>query len=172
MKLKLLAASLLLTLTLTAVSCGGDTTPDVTDTSAADTAAVTEVRPMDVPTLAQTLASSCAFSEELTANNAYLKNHLFGFAVDSFVTYAAYVPADITPEEVLVFETKTEDDAAALVEKLNAYVTYQIAQYSDYKPGEVPKLDNPVIATRGCTVVYVISEDNAAAAEVVKGLLG
>ena len=71
-----------------------------------------------------------------------------------------------------MFETKNEEDAGALVEKLNAYVTYQIDQYTDYKPGEVPKLDKPVIAVKGCTVVYVISEDNAAAAEVVKGLLG
>lgn len=173
MKLKLIAAALLLTLTLTVVSCGGDTTTtETTDTTADDTAAVTEVQPMDVPTLAQTLSASCTFSEELMANDAYLKNHLFGFAVDTFVTYAAYVPAGITPEEVLVFETKTEEDAKALVDKLNAYVTYQIAQYSDYAPGQVPKLDNPVIEVKGCTVVYVISEDNAAAAEVVKGLLG
>lgn len=173
MKLKLIAAALLLTLILTVVSCGGDTTTtETTDTTADDTAAVTEVQPMDVPTLAQTLSASCTFSEELMANDAYLKNHLFGFAVDTFVTYAAYVPAGITPEEVLVFETKTEEDAKALVDKLNAYVTYQIAQYSDYASGQVPKLDNPVIEVKGCTVVYVISEDNAAAAEVVKGLLG
>ena len=174
MKLKLTAAALLTAIALTAVSCGGD--PAVTDTTdttgAPDTAAVTEVQPIDVPTLAQTLSSSCAFSEELMANDAYLKNHLYGFAVDSFAAYAAYVPAGITPEEVLVFETKTEDDAKALVDKLNAYVEYQIAQYSDYAPGQVPKLDNPVIAVKGCTVVYVISEDNAAAAEVVKGLIG
>lgn len=174
MKLKLTAAALLTAIALTAVSCGGD--PAVTDTTdttkTSDTAAVTEVQPIDVPTLAQTLASSCAFSEELMLNNAYLENHLYGFGVDNFVSYAAYVPADITPEEVLVFETKNEDDAKALVEKLNAYVTYQIDQYTDYKPGQVPKLDNPVIAVKGCTVVYVISEDNAAAAEVVKGLIG
>ncbi len=173
MKLKLIAAALLLTITLTAVSCGGDpTTTENTDTTAADTAAVTEVQPIDVPTLAATLSTSCAFSEELMANDVYLKNHLYGFAVDNFVSYAAYVPAGITPEEVLVFETKTEDDAKALVDKLNAYVEYQIGQYSDYAPGQVPKLDKPVIKVKGCTVVYVISEDNAAAAEVVDGLIG
>ena len=173
MKLKLTAAALLLALTLTAVSCGGnDPVTENTDTNTADTAAVTEVQPIDVPTLAATLSTSCAFSEELMANNAYLENHLYGFAVDTFVSYAAYVPAGITPEEVLVFETKTEDDAKALQEKLTSYVDYQVAQYSDYAPGQVPKLDNPVIAVKGCTVVYVISEDNAAAAEIVKGLIG
>ena len=91
---------------------------------------------------------------------------------DIFNAYAAYVPAGITPEEVLVFETKTEADAQALQEKLTSYVDYQIAQYSDYAAGQVPKLDKPVIAVKGCTVVYVISEDNAAAAEVVRGQLG
>ena len=135
---------------------------------------MTETQPIDVPTLAQTLAASCAFSEELMANNAYLENHLYGFMTmgDIFNAYAAYVPAGITPEEVLVFETKTEADAQALQEKLTSYVDYQIAQYSDYAPGQVPKLDKPVIAVKGCTVVYVISEDNAAAAEVVRGQLG
>lgn len=173
MKLKLIAAALLLAMTLTAVSCGGDTTTtETTDTASADTAAVTEVQPIDVPTLAQTLATSCTFSEELMENNVYLKNHTYGFAVDSCVSYAAYVPAGITPEEILVFEAKTEDDAAALVNQLNAYVEYLIGEYGDYAPAQVPKLDDPVIAAKGCTVVYVISEDNAAAAEVVKGLLG
>ena len=177
MKLKLTAAALLTAIALTAVSCGGDpAVTDTTDTAAktSDTAAVTEVQPIDVPTLAQTLAASCAFSEVLMLNNAYLENHLFGFMTlsDSFVSYAAYVPAGITPEEVLVFEVKTEGDTAALVDKLNAYVTYQIEQYSDYAAHQVPKLDNPVITVKGCTVVYVISEDNAAAAETVKGLLG
>ncbi len=176
MKLKLIAATLLLTLSLTAVSCGGDTTttenPDTIATG--DTAAVTEVQPIDVPTLAQTLSASCTFSEELMLNNAYLENHLYGFMAmgDIFNAYAAYVPAGITPEEVLVFETKTEADAKALQDKLTSYVDYQVAQYSDYAPGQVPKLDKPVIAVKGCTVVYVISEDNAAAAEVVKGLIG
>ena len=176
MKLKLIAAALLLTLSLTAVSCGGDTTttenPDTTATG--DTAAVTEVQPIDVPTLAQTLATSCTFSEELMLNNAYLENHIYGFMTlgDIFSTYAAYVPASITPEEIFVFETKTEADTAALVDKLKAYVDYQATEYAKYAAGQVPKLDNPVIEVKGCTVVYVISEDNAAAAEVVKGLLG
>lgn len=172
-KLKLTATVLLLTLSLTAVSCGGDGTVTNTTTDSADTAAVTEQQMMDVPTLAQTLADSCTFSEELMANNAYLENHLYGFMAlgDIFNAYTAYVPAGITPEEVLVFETKTEADAATLVEKLNGYVTYQISQYSDYAAGQVPKLDKPVIEVKGCTVVYVISEDNAAAAEVVQGLL-
>ena len=175
MKLKLIATALLLTLTLTAVSCGGDpVTDDTTDVSAANTAAVTEVQPIDVPTLAQTLSTSCAFSEELMLNNVYLENHLYGFMTlgDIYNAYAAYVPAGITPEEVLVFETKTEADAKTLQDKLTSYVDYQISQYSDYAPGQVPKLEKPVIAVKGCTVVYVISEDNAAAAEVVRGLLG
>ena len=172
--MKQITTALLLAAMLTAsmVSCGGDTTTEHPDTTTADTAAVTEVQTIDVPTLAQTLSTSCVFSEELMANNAYLENHLYGFAVDTCASYAAYVPAGITPEEVLVFETKTEDDAKALQEKLTSYVDYQVAQYSDYAPGQVPKLDKPVIAVKGCTVVYVISEDNAAAAETVKGLLG
>lgn len=176
MKLKLSAAVLLLAMTLTAASCGGaPAVTDGTDTAnTADTAAVTETQPMDTPTLAAALASSCTFSEELMANNVYLENHMYGFMLlgDIFTSYAAYVPAGTTPEEIFVFETKTEADTAALVDKLNAYVTYQIEEYSDYAPGQVPKLDKPVIAVKGCTVVYVISEDNAAAGEIVKGLIG
>ncbi|MBR5870475.1 MAG: DUF4358 domain-containing protein [Clostridia bacterium] len=172
MKMKLIAAALLLTMMLSAVSCGGNpATTDTTDT-AADTAAVTEVQPIDVPTLAQTLATSCAFSEELMSNDVYLKNHMYGFGVEDLVAYAAYVPVSITPEEVFVFETKTEDAAKALADKLGDYVAYQISQYSDYAAAQVPKLDKPVIVTKGCVVVYIISEDNAAAAEVVKGLIG
>ena len=178
MKCKLTAAALLLTLMLTAVSCGSDTT-DTTDTTGttgpADTVITTEAEePLDLQTLAKTLSEACTFSEALAQNDAYLQNHLYGFMSlsEQITSCTAYVPSGITPEEILVFEMKSADDTAALTTMLNSYVSYQISQYSDYAPAQVPKLEDPVILTHDNMVVYIISEDNSAAASTAKNLLG
>ena len=171
-------AALLLTAVLCFLpSCGGDdSTAAGTDngTATVDTEAQTEAVTLSAPELAAELASSCTFSEELTQNDIYLANHPFGFAAltESRLYYTAYVPAGIIPEEVFVFETATSDDTQAVVDKLNAYVEYQISEYSRYAAGQVPKLDDPVILTKDNLVVYVVSADNAGAKETAKGLLG
>ncbi len=148
------------------------TVPDGTETG---TMAVTEaVFSMTGPQLASYLAESCTFSEALTQNDVYLANHAFGFGAltDKLDSYTAYVPSGIIPEEVFVFDVKAAEDVQSIVDKLNAYVSYQAGEYAEYAAGEVPKLDDPVIAVKDDLVVYVISADNAAAADTVKNILG
>ncbi|MBQ7982407.1 MAG: DUF4358 domain-containing protein [Clostridia bacterium] len=171
-------AALLLALGITlcsAVSCGGTTGTDTdTQTVTGTDTAVTEAVLPDIRTIAETLSAECSFSEPLTQNDAYLKNHLFGFMAlsEQLTDYTAYIPVGVTPEEILVFEAATEADTAAITDKLNAYVAYQISQYSDYAASQVPKLDDPVIVVAGTTVIYVIAEDNGAAADAVSALIG
>ncbi|MBO5648638.1 MAG: DUF4358 domain-containing protein [Clostridia bacterium] len=175
MKRTLTSAALLLAMMLFAVSCTDTPTQNPDDSTSTDTStSITERVPLELGVLARALADTCTFSEPLTQNDAYLKNHLYGFSAqaDNMVACTAYVPAGITPEEVLVFEMKTADAANTIADMLRGYVTYQETQYGSYKPEEVPKLDDAVIVVDGTFVVYVVSTDNAAANKTVSDLLG
>ena len=128
----------------------------------------------DMASVAAYLAENCAFSETLTQNVPYLKNHAFGFSAfeDKLISYTAYVPAGIISEEIFLFELADEADASSLIEKLEAYASYQISQYSDYAAQEVPKLEDAVIVQKGNFVIYVVCSDNSAAADVIDGAFG
>ncbi len=158
-------------------ACNADTVGDhgtaSTDTqrnAVTDTADTTPA--MTAAEMASHLAEVCAFSETLSENNAYLENHLFGFGalVAEMESYSAFVPAGITPEEVFVFVCKDAASVDRAVLRLGEYVAYQISEYGDYAEQEVPKLDEPVIRAEGNVVVYVVSEDNAAAADLVSAM--
>ena len=110
--------------------------------------------------------ASCSGSKETTADAQTTKAPETTTAPETTDTTAPETTE--APKSTVALETI----AKALADKLGDYVAYQISQYSDYAAAQVPKLDKPVIVTKGCVVVYVISEDNAAAAEVVKGLIG
>ena len=157
-------------------SCNGNPTPDHPDTGG-HTEMITDTAepaaPLSVGELADQIAAGCTFSEELSRNDVYLDTHPFGFSAlkEQLVSYAAYVPSGIIPEEVFVFEAVSTDDTAAIADKLRAYVAYQAEEYAKYAASQVPKLDDPVIVTHDTIVVYVISTDNAAAQTVVNEIL-
>lgn len=169
--LAILCAGLLFT------ACNNVDTPVDTSKTTDGTEAVTEPStPVVLPTaaeLANTVASLCTFTEELMPNQNYLAHHLFDFASlsDRYTDCAAYVPVGITPQEVLVFIATDDESAKILCDKLEAYVDYQASEYGDYKPSEVPKLDGTVIEREGTVVVYVVSNNNDAAADVVENVL-
>ncbi len=170
-----IAAAVLASLALCA--CADDTVPagTVPDGTGSASAVVTEetLPAMTAPELAAHLAATCTFTEALSQNDAYLANHAFGFGAlaEKLNSYTAYVPAGIIPEEVFVFDVKDTVDVQTIVDRLQAYVAYQTGEYESYAESEVPKLKDPIIVADGNLVVYVISADNAAAAEVVKTVL-
>ena len=126
---------------------------------------------LDVAAIASKLAQECSFSEELAENSPYLASKFRSLA-EGTESCAAYVPTGITPEEVFVFEMKTEEDALQAKTVLESYVSRQKSDYADYAPLQVPKLENPVILISGKFVVYVVSEDNSSAETVAKAALG
>ncbi len=158
----------------TLCGCKNDTDIPRESVSAMESTAMTEeTTVMDIYEVAKTLANTCSFSSELVENKAYLETHMFNFMEqkDCYVGYTAYVPAEITPEEIMVFEVKTDEDVGAVTTKLNAYVAYQREEYGRYLASAVPKLDDPVILVKDKTIIYIISMDNAAAKEATEALL-
>ncbi|MBO4229067.1 MAG: DUF4358 domain-containing protein [Clostridia bacterium] len=170
-KISALIPFLLLILVLSLVSCGSPS--GATQPGASQTGPSSDSEPvvLDIAAVAARLASECSFSEELTENSAYLSAKFRSLA-EQTESCVAYVPTGITPEEVFVFEMKSEEDTAQVKSVLESYVSRQKSDYADYAPLQVPKLENPVILTSGKVVVFVVSVDNEAAESVAKSVLG
>lgn len=167
-----LSALLLASAVLLLPACSNGAAPQGSDTQAVTSAVTEERKQLSIGEIAQSLSATCSFSEPLSQNDLYLANHAFGFSAlgDQLKAYTAYVPSGITPEEIFVFEAADDAGVKAIVDKLHAYVDYQASEYERYAPGQVAKLDSPVIVTHGKLVIYVISKDNAAALDAVNAL--
>lgn len=77
---------------------------------------------------------------------------------------AVYIDASrATAECVCIFTAKDGDSLAAVQAALSDYCKAQLEQYRDYRPDEVPKLENALMKTRGMQTVLIVVPDAAAA---------
>lgn len=78
---------------------------------------------------------------------------------------AVYIDASrATAECVCVFTAKDGESLAAVQAALSDYCQTQLEQYRDYRPDEVPKLENALkMKTRGMQTVLAVVPDPAAA---------
>jgi len=73
---------------------------------------------------------------------------------------------------VLVFAGDNADERGEKAEKacqaLEDYVQNQIDSNADYRPNEIPKLENALIEGRGNRIVLVVAEDVEQAKELLE----
>ena len=175
---KACAAGLLLFLLLGTqgilTSCGEESIPTGAEGQTTDLVSTGEntdeiLSAPDVAEIGKTLSETCVFSEPLSENAGYLIAK-FPELSDILVSYTAYVPVGVTPEEIFVFETVREDDTEKVTASLSAYVEQQVYDYGRYKESALPLLEDPVIYVDGTLVVYVISGDHDTAEAAVASL--
>lgn len=114
------------------------------------------------------IVDSGAFSDELDELDLDTACAVYGLdrqqVTDGFVRRSA----GATCEEAAVLIFDSEDHAKAAAETLSGYVQDQIDQNRDYRPAEVPKLENKWLEQRGSTVLLVVANDLKAAQDAVK----
>ena len=124
----------------------------------------------------QMLAEAGVFSEELEELDADTAFALYlladcGLTLEDLTAAAVLRSAGATCEEmaVLYFDV---DDWDEKVEKaaqaLEDYVQRQIASNVNYRPDEIPKLENALVEARGNRVVMVIANDVEKAKELLE----
>ena len=67
---------------------------------------------------------------------------------------------------MLIFDS--EDSASSARDALEDYVQNQIDENSDYRPAEIPKLENARINQREETILFVVANDMEAAQTAVE----
>lgn len=121
----------------------------------------------------QVEAMAPAFSEELEevdADTAFALYRLadYGLAREDLTACAVLRSAGATCEEGAVLVLAGEDQAKTAEGALKDYVQSQIDANADYRPAEIPKLENAYIARRGETLLLVVANDIDAAKKAVE----
>lgn len=151
---KILHMALALSLALALAACGGKeekyTTGDV-----------------------QAMVDAGAFSEELEeldGDTAFLLYKLADYGLDEgdVKKCAVLRSAGATCEEGAVLVFTSGDKAETAEAALKDYVQSQIDANTDYRPEEIPKLENAYIDRRGESLLLVVASDLDAAKEALK----
>lgn len=92
----------------------------------------------------------------------------FGIAKDEVKEYSVYICGSAAmPDEFGIFVAKDAETAAKIKTAVENRIESQKKTYSDYKPGEMYKIDDSFIDVNGNTVCYAICADNEKAAEIL-----
>lgn len=126
---------------------------------------------LDGALLADKLITDVAFEDQLSKVEDDTALMLYGLSTDQVASANVYVGTGATAEEVSVIEGKDEDSTAAIREQAEARVQSQLEDYKDYKPDEVPKLENPILKTSGNFVILCVSADNDTADSVIDEMI-
>ena len=124
----------------------------------------------------QMLADEGTFSEELEALDAdiaFALYHLadYGLTLKDLTDAAVLRSAGATCEEaaVLLFDVDDWDKKTEkAVEALEDYLQSQIDSNQNYRPDEIPKLENALVEARGNRVVLVVASDMEKAKELLE----
>ena len=121
---------------------------------------------------AQDILAAGAFSEELETldlDTLWMLYKLgdYGLERESLTGGVCHRSAGATCEELAVLIFDGEEAANGAMEALEAYVQSQITANADYRPAELPKLENAWLAQRGYTVLLAVANDLEAAKSAV-----
>lgn len=119
------------------------------------------------------LEDSDAFSEDLVQFDpdiAPMAYHLYdyGVAEDDITECGTFRSTGATCEEVALFLCKDEDSAETVVSALEQYVQGQILANKDYRPQEIPKLEDAILVQRGDSVLFAVAADSDAIKDIIE----
>lgn len=123
--------------------------------------------PAEITTRA--LLDSGAFSEpleELETDIAVMMFWLDGDAAE-YEGSKIYYSTGATSEIAAVISARDESKVPQVEQALRNWVNSQIEAETDYRPAEVPKLENAIIESRGLTVLLVVAADREKAEAVI-----
>ena len=118
------------------------------------------------------LAEGGAFSEELEPLDGDIPFALYGLAgygltLEDLTDCAMIRSTGATCEEAAVLIWKTEEQAVQAKDAMADYLQSQIDTNVDYRPAEIPKLENAKLSQLGKTVLLVVANDYSAAEKAV-----
>ena len=116
------------------------------------------------PDLIQAISEAGAFSEpleELDGDTAFALYHLAdsGLSREALTDCAVLRSSGATCEEGAVLVLDSAEHASLAKQALQDYVTGQIDSNRDYRPQEIPKLENALIDQRENTVLLLVAND-------------
>ena len=156
MKTKVMSVVCVLALLLTLTACGGsDSQPQK---SAAE--------------IADAIYSTQTFRDTLNAIDADMLGDYYRIDAADLTDSKVYVSGSFsTAEEIAVFQASSSDAVENIKKAIDTRLEDLKLAFENYVPGEMTKINDPVLITKGTTVVLVLADDTAAVSDQVNELL-
>ena len=156
MKTKVMSVVCVLALLLTLTACGGsDSQPQ---NSAAE--------------IADAIYSTQTFQDTLTAIDSDMLGDYYRIDAADLTDSKVYVSGSFsTAEEIAVFQASSSDAVENIKKAIDTRLEDLKLAFENYVPGEMTKINDPVLITKGTTVVLVLADDTAAVSDQVNELL-
>ncbi len=130
-----------------------------------------------VSEIGEALFTGCSYEDDLqplgedTSGRIEFVAAYYAVTEDNILDAMLYTGSGATPEEICVIKaasgTVNEIEAA-----MKARVEVLKTDFTDYRPEQMPKLDDAVIYVNGDYAVLCVSADSPAAESVLKGIFG
>lgn len=156
MKTKVMSVVCVLALLLTLTACGGsDSQPQK---SAAE--------------IADAIYSTQTFQDTLNAIDADMLGDYYRIDAADLTDSKVYVSGSFsTAEEIAVFQASSSDAVENIKKAIDTRLEDLKLAFENYVPGEMTKINDPVLITKGTTVVLVLADDTDAVSDQVNELL-
>lgn len=118
---------------------------------------------VDDEKLAAYLMDHVTFKDTMSVPGDKLAMELYDLDADEFESITVYASTGATAEEVAVISVKDAVQTAAVRESINDRIEDQKEGFTNYVPGELTKLANPVVTQIGDCIVLVVCDDGAEA---------
>ena len=126
----------------------------------------------DVERISQSEAFTAELNdlEEVDADTAFALYRLgdSGLVREDLKESAVLRSAGATCEEAAVLVFTSADKAKTAADALQDYLAGQMESNRDYRPAEIPKLENALVDLRGETLLLVVANDQDAAQNALK----
>lgn len=122
---------------------------------------------IDVQKLADDLKSGVAFKDDLAAMPDSVFETYYEVEDGDITQKAVYAGGGGTAEEIAVFEAKDEDAAARLKKAVEQRIADQKENFENYVPGELTKLNNPVLEVKGKYVILCVCDNPEEARAII-----
>lgn len=150
------------------VSCGdsGDGASDGGEATAAPVQAEAQAE-LSAAEIADKLFGEITYTDSLAEIAPDMIEKIYGISADKYVSGKVYVGGVSTAEEIACFDAADETAAAEIKAACEQRIADQIKSVESYNPAELDKLQDPVLVTRGNSVLMCLSNDNDKAKEII-----
>lgn len=122
-----------------------------------------ENKTIDLPAFCAGVLEQVNFNDELITVSQQVAGDYYDLSFDGLEEYSISLSAtSATASELSVFRCKDKDALAAAAERVQQRIQEQLANYENYRPDEVFRLQNALVLTEGNYLLFAVSDDNEA----------
>ena len=127
---------------------------------------------ININELADRIASSSSFEDELAKIDNELAINLYNFEQETIEEIVAYQGSGASSEEILILKVKDANDLNNETEKIEARLKEREEAFASYLPKEVSKIQNHILEQKGNYIILCICNDYNTVNKVINDYLG